>query len=46
MDLVFYQKGRPTSTTSGEIAEREIQMIEIVIFSIHENTSVIHQKKA
>jgi hypothetical protein len=32
-------------TTSGEIAERQIQMTEIVIINIHKNTSVIHRLK-
>jgi hypothetical protein len=37
---------RPVSTTSGEIAEREIQNRKIVILNIPENTSVIHHLKA
>ena len=33
-------------TTSSEFAERQIQTIEISIFKITENISVIHQNKA
>ena len=37
---------RPTWPTSGEIAERQIQMTEIVLLNSHENISVIHHLKA